>query len=247
MLDEHSKDSAMAADTSSTAAPFRIGMLIFPGLTNLDFAAPLDVFGRMPNTEVHVLARTLEPVRSDIGFPVLPTRSMADAPRLDLLFVGGGPGINALLDDAETLDFLAARAPEAQWITSVCTGALVLGAAGLLRGYKATTHWTAMEALRPFGAEPTNQRVVIDRNRVTGGGVTAGVDFGLTIAALLHGEAFAHAMQLGMEYEPAPPFRGGSASTAPSELVERVKAQMAPGTAMRVAAAERIARARGWL
>ena len=143
----NSIDSPLAATRPvDTRTPFHVGMLIFPGLTNLDFAGPLDVLARMPNTVVHILSKNTEPVLSDVGIALLPSMRMADAPKLDVLFVGGGPGVNALMEDAETLRFLSSRAPEAQWITSVCTGALVLGAAGLLRGFKAATHWTAMEA-----------------------------------------------------------------------------------------------------
>ena len=225
---------------------FRIGMLIFPGMTHLDFAAPLDVFARMPNTQVHVLAKTLDPVVTDIGMRELPTLRMQDAPALDLLFIGGGPGINVLMEDEETIGFLTQRAPQARWITSVCTGALVLGAAGLLRGYKAATHWTAMEVLPYFGAEPVHRRVVVDRNRITGGGVTAGLDFALTVAAALHGDTHAQAMQLGMEYAPEPPFDTGSPATAPAALVDRVRALAAKSTDARMAAAQRIAQRHGW-
>lgn len=235
------------ADPTRKPGDFHIGMLIFPGMTNLDFAGPLDVLARLPGARVYVLAKTLEPVISDIGIPVLPTLCMADAPKLDLLFVGGGPGVNALMEDAETISFLAQRGAEAQWVTSVCTGALLLGAAGLLRGYKAATHWSAMAALPWFGAIATPQRVVVDRNRITGGGVTAGIDFGLTIAAMLHGDAFAHRMQLGMEYEPQPPFKGGTAATAPPELVAEVTSKVAASTAFRVTTAERIGRLNGWV
>ena len=229
-----------------SAAPFQIGMLIFPGMTSLDFAAPLDVFARLPNSRVHVLAKTLVPVVTDIGLHELPTSRMQDAPALDLLFIGGGPGINLLMEDEETIGFFAERAPQACWITSVCTGALVLGAAGLLRGYKAATHWTAMEVLPYFGAEPVHQRVVVDRNRITGGGVTAGLDFALTVAAELHGAAHAQVMQLAMEYAPQPPFDTGSPVTAPAELVERVRALAAKSTDARMAAAQRIAHRHGW-
>lgn len=225
---------------------FRIGMLIFPGMTNLDFAGPLEVLGRMPGAKVDVVSKGGGAVRTDLGFEVAPTGDLADAPPFDLVFVGGGPGINALMEDAETLAFLERQGAGARWVTSVCTGALVLGAAGLLRGYQAATHWTAMEALVPLGAEPVDERVVVDRNRVTGGGVTAGIDFGLVIANLLHGERTARALQLGMEYAPAPPFRSGSPREAPAEVVEAVRAGAAAMTAERVAIAQRVARARGW-
>jgi cyclohexyl-isocyanide hydratase len=201
----------------------------------------------MPNTQVHVFAKDMLPVVTDIGGRVLPSATLVDAPQMDLLFIGGGPGINALLDDADVLDFLSRQAAHAQWITSVCTGALVLGAAGLLRGYKAATHWAAMDVLVPFGAEPVHTRVVIDRNRITGGGVTAGIDFGLTVAGLLHGPEVAQAMQLAMEYNPQPPFNSGSPGTAPPDILAKVREGAAQLTATRLQAAERIARNKGWL
>ncbi len=220
--------------------PFHIGMLIFPGMTNLDFAGPLEVLARMPGTVVHVLGKERAAVLTDIGQPVLPQLTLAEAPALDMLFVGGGPGATALMEDTDVLDFLRERAPVARWITSVCTGALVLGAAGLLRGYRATTHWTAMEVLPLLGAEPVHQRVVVDRNRITGGGVTAGIDFGLAVAALLHGEAVAKGLQLGMEYDPRPPFDCGSPGSAPADLVAQVRERVATLTEARLAAARRI-------
>lgn len=225
---------------------FQIGMVIFPGMTSLDFAGPLDVFARLPDTQVHVLAKELAPVVTDIGLQQLPTLRLADAPALDLLFIGGGPGVNALMEDAETIDFFVRRAPRARFITSVCTGALVLGAAGLLRGYRAATHWSALEVLREFEAIPTAQRVVIDRNRITGGGVTAGIDFALTVAAELHGGALAQGLQLTMEYAPQPPFDTGSPATAPAPLVAAMRARLAGSTAARIEAAQRIARRNGW-
>jgi cyclohexyl-isocyanide hydratase len=225
---------------------FQIGMLIFPDMTNLDFAAPLEVFARMPDTEVHILAKDRSAIKTDIGSFVPSTMAIGEEPPLNLIFVGGGPGINALLEDEEILRFVAEKGLKADWVTSVCTGALVLGAAGLLRGYKAATHWTAMEALRPFGAEPTDKRVVVDRNRITGGGVTAGMDFALTIVALLHGDTVAQSMQLAMEYDPEPPFQSGSPKNAPPAIVERVRAGAAALTADRIAIAERVARKNGW-
>ena len=233
--------------TSRESTPFKIGMLVFSGMTSLDFAGPLDVFARLPDTEVCVLAKSLDPVVTDIGLRELPSMRMADAPMLDLLFIGGGPGVNALMEDEETISFLTSRAPRAQYVTSVCTGALVLGAAGLLRGYKAATHWAAMDILRYFGAEPIPERVVIDRNRITGGGVTAGIDFALTIAALLHGPQQAQAMQLGMEYDPHPPFAGGSASTSAPALVAAMREGMSAGTQARIDIAKRVAGRKGWL
>jgi cyclohexyl-isocyanide hydratase len=225
---------------------FEIGMFIFPGMTALDFGGPLEVFGRIPGAKVHVLAKTLEPVRTDIGFLETPTMLLSEAPKLDLLFVGGGPGSTAMMEDEEVLAFFRSRAPDAQWITSVCTGALVLGAAGLLRGYRACTHWAAMDVLPLLGATPVDDRVVIDRNRITGGGVTAGVDFGLVVARELCGSEVAQKLQLMLEYDPAPPFKGGSPRSAPASLTQSVRLQLEPSTQARLAAAERVARRNGW-
>ncbi len=226
---------------------FQIGMIIFPGMTKLDFAGPLEVFSRLPNTNVHVLWKDLDPVITDIGTCELPSMRLSDAPPLDLLFIGGGEGVNPLMEDAEILDFLFERAGDAQWVTSVCTGALVLGAAGLLRGYNAATHWAAMEVLHILGANPVYERVVIDRNRITGGGVTAGLDFALTVAAQLHGETYAQGMQLAMEYDPQPPFSSGSPRTSPPELVNAIRSSLAPMTSARIDAARRVAEKNGWV
>ena len=229
-----------------SVGPLSVGMIIFDGMTNLDFVGPHEVFARMPGATVHVLAKAPDPVVTDLGLRVQPTGTLRDAPPLDLLFVGGGPGTTALMEDAEVIAFLRDRGPAARWVTSVCTGALVLGAAGLLRGHRAATHWAAMEALIPFGAEPTHRRVVVDGNRVTGGGVTAGLDFGLVIADLLHGAEVAQGLQLGMEYDPEPPFSAGSPRTAPAALVARLRGAMAPMNERRVGVARRVVAAPGW-
>ena len=233
----------LLSDTVQAAAPepFRIGMIIFDNMTNLDFAAPQDAFTKVRTAKVHVLAKTTGFVTTDTGGRVLPDMALKDAPDLDLLFIGGGPGVTALMEDAEMLEFLSKRAPRATWITSVCTGALVLGAAGLLRGYKAATHWTAMEILPLLGAEPVYERVVIDRNRITSGGVTSGLDFGLLVVAQLAGENTAKLIQLGSEYDPKPPYHCGSPRTAPPELVQQFRALSAKTTAERVATAKRAA------
>lgn len=207
-----------------TQPALSIGMLIFPRLTQLDLTGPYEVFARLPNAQVHLIARTLDPVRSEYGLTITPDHSFATAPKLDILFVPGGAGINALMEDEELLSFLRSRANEASYITSVCTGALVLAAAGLLNGYRATTHWLSLDVLEIFGVEVIRERVVIDRNRITGGGVTSGIDFGLTLAAYLYGEAVAREIQLLIEYDPAPPFQSGSPKAADPALVERVVA-----------------------
>jgi len=198
----------------------RIGLLVFPRLTQLDLTGPFEVFGRLPDAQVLLLGEG--EARSDTGLRLRPDASYADAPQLDVVFVPGGPGVNDAMEDEALLRFLRTQAERAAWVTSVCTGALVLGAAGLLRGYRATTHWLSLDLLARFGAIPVQERVVIDRNRVTGGGVTAGIDFGLRLAAELRGEKVAQEIQLVMEYDPAPPFKGGSPKTARPELVESV-------------------------
>lgn len=219
-----------------------IGMLIFPDLTQLDFAGPHEVLTRLPQTEVNVIARTLQPVRAQSGIRIIPDTTIAAAPQVDLVFVPGGPGVGAQMEDAETLEFLRRQAQGAKYVTSVCTGALVLGAAGLLKGYRATTHWAALDLLPIFGATPVADRVVIDRNRITGGGVTAGIDFGLTVAGEAFGVRVAKSIQLGLEYNPAPPFNSGHPSTAEADIVEDERRKRAPQQAARLEQARRAAR-----
>jgi len=173
-----------------------IGLLLFPNLTQLDLTGPFETLSRMPGVRVHLVARTLEPVRSDIGLSLLPTVTLQECPDLDVICVPGGPGVNDLILDDEVLAFLRRQGAQARYVTSVCSGALVLGAAGLLRGYRAVTHWGSMGFLEPFGATPVNTRVCVDRNRITGGGVTAGIDFGLYLASVLRGEETAQRIQL---------------------------------------------------
>ena len=209
----------------------KIIMVVYPGMTPLDLFGPLQVWSGVPEVDIEFAWKTLEPALTDTGLAVVPTHTFetaAEAP--DVLFIGGGvmPTM-ALLQDEEMLSFLRSRGEKAGWVTSVCTGSLVLGAAGLLDGYKATTHWCATPMLEQFGAEYTPGRYVIDRNRATGGGVTAGIDFGLALLAQTHGDDFAKTMQLGLEYAPAPPFDCGTPDKAPQELVERVMGLFAEG------------------
>jgi cyclohexyl-isocyanide hydratase len=201
-----------------------VGMVLFPDLTQLDLTGPYEVFARTPGVEVSLLASSLEPVRSERGLAIVPDTTFADATRLDVLFVPGGAGATPAMENEEILGFLVEREPEARYVTSVCTGSLVLGAAGLLRGYRAATHWLSMDLLGMLGAEPTWERVVKDRNRITGGGITAGIDFGLAMAAELCGEATAREIQLMMEYDPEPPFDSGSPKVAECALVDEVRA-----------------------
>jgi cyclohexyl-isocyanide hydratase len=209
------------------SAPLQIGLLLFPRLTQLDLTGPLQVFGSVPGAKVHLIWKRIEPVPSDSVLMLLPTVTFADCPQLDVICVPGGIGTDDLVNDQETLDFLRAQAAGAKYVTSVCTGSLVLGAAGLLEGYRAATHWAAMDYLPLFGATPTKTRVCVDRNRITGGGVTAGIDFALTLVSILADRQMAQATQLRLEYNPAPPFNAGSPDTAPPEVLALLQERIA--------------------
>ena len=210
--------------TREHTSSISIGMVLFPNVTQLDFTGPYEVFAKLPNTLLYLLAETLEPVRSERGLTFLPDTTFAQSPAMEVLFVPGGAGINPKLEDTTFLRFLKTQGEQARYVTSVCTGSLLLAAAGLLKGYRATTHWRSLDLLGLLGVEAVAQRVVIDRNRITGGGVTSGIDFALAIAAELFGEAIAQAIQLGMEYNPQPPFESGSPQTAPPAVLARVQA-----------------------
>jgi cyclohexyl-isocyanide hydratase len=209
------------------SAALQIGLLLFPKLTQLDLTGPLQVFSALPGAQVHLVWKRIEPVPSDTVLALSPTTSFADCPQLDVICVPGGQGINDIVNDAEVLDFLRSQAEAARYITSVCTGSLVLGAAGLLDGFRAATHWTAVDYLAQFGAVPARTRICVDRNRITGGGVTAGIDFALTLVSILANRQSAEAIQLGIEYNPAPPFDSGSPDTAPVQVLEAVQARVA--------------------
>src|SRR3954452_19714635 len=201
--------------------PFHIGLLVFPAITQLDMTGPYEVFIRLPDTKVHLVWKSRDPLTAGGGMQIMPTMTFAACPQLDLICVPGGAGMNALLNDAETLDFIRAQASAARYVTSVCTGALVLGAAGLLKGKRAATHWMSRDMLLAFGATPVNERVAIDGTVITGGGVTAGIDFALTVATQLFGPELAKAIQLGIEYDPHPPFDCGAPERAEPALVEK--------------------------
>lgn len=215
--------------------PFRIGLLLFPNITQLDLTGPYEVFTKLPGAEVRLVWKTRDPVTAGGGMRLIPDTIFAECPQLDLICVPGGAGMNPLLTDVETLDFLRAQAKGARYVTSVCTGALVLGAAGLLRGKRATTHWMSHDMLAPFGAIPTKRRVVIDGAVITGGGVTAGIDFALAVAAEIAGAETAQAIQLGLEYDPHPPFDAGHPDRADATLVARVHGAAAARQAERAA------------
>ena len=223
------------------AAPLQIGLLVFPKVTQLDLTGPLQVFSSLPGAEVHLVWKRIEPVPTDTVLVLTPTMSFADCPPLDVICVPGGAGTDDKVNDAEMLDFLRRQSTAAKYVTSVCTGSLVLGAAGLLQGYRATTHWTAIDLLAPFGATPVDTRVCIDRNRVTGGGVTAGIDFALTLVSILVDRATAEMIQLRLEYNPAPPFNAGSPDTAPPEILAHMKERIAPSRQRRSEAMQRAA------
>src|SRR3954452_11011040 len=223
------------------SSPLQIGLLLFPRVTQLDFTGPLQVFSMLPDAKLHLIWKRIEPVPSDSVLTLTPTTTFADCPQLDVICVPGGIGTDDLLNDEEVLDFLRRQAEGAKYVTSVCTGSLVLGAAGLLKGYRAATHWSAMEMLGQFGATPTKTRVCIDRNRVTGGGVTAGIDFALTLVSIRVDRTTAEAIQLGIEYNPAPPFNSGSPDTAPAGVLAQVKQRIAPNQVRRLEAVKRAA------
>jgi cyclohexyl-isocyanide hydratase len=210
--------------------PSQIAMLIHPSFIPLDLFGPHAVFALLGNVQVHFVWKTREPVMAATGVPIQPTTTFAECPKqLMMLFVPGGlEGGTALMNDPEVMDFLYDRGSRAQYVTSVCTGSLLLGAAGLLRGYKATSHWTVRELLPLFGAEPLAQRIVEDRNRISGGGVTAGIDFGLYVAAKLRDEQYAKMLQLMLEYDPQPPFLAGSPEGAGTELTDHVRMRRSP-------------------
>lgn len=214
--------------------PLQIGLLVFPRVTQLDLTGPVQVFSSLPDAQLHLVWKRIEPVQSDSVITLTPTVTFADCPQLDVICVPGGYGADDLLLDEEVLEFLRKQEPKAKFITSVCTGSLVLGAAGLLKGYRAATHWTAVEALPHFGATVSRERVCIDRNRVTGGGVTAGIDFALTLVSLLKDRSAAEMIQLRLEYNPAPPFEAGSPDTAPAAIVAAMKERVASAHALRM-------------
>src|SRR5258708_28953629 len=195
--------------------PLQIGLVIFPKVTQLDLTGPVQVFSSVPGAKVRLIWKRIEPVASDSVLTLTPTITFADCPQLDVICVPGGVGTDDMINDAEMLDFLRRQAIAAKYITSVCTGSLVLGAAGLLRGYRAATHWTAIEFLERFGATPAKTRVCVDRNRVTGGGVTAGIDFALTLVSIMVDQKTAEAIQLRLQYNPPPPFTPPPPPTPP--------------------------------
>ncbi|MBD2006968.1 MULTISPECIES: DJ-1/PfpI family protein [Cyanophyceae] len=198
-----------------------IGLVFYPGMTALDIIGPQTVFATLPGIQIHRIWKTLDPIQTDDGMRIIPDTTFDNSPPLDIICIGGGLGQSAIVDDPEILAFLRQQGSMTKFITSVCGGSEFLAKAGLLQGYRSTTHWMFREQLAAAGVQVRTERVVIDRNRMSGGGVTAGIDFGLEIAKVLYGEETAKLVQLLMEYDPAPPFDVGSPEKAGAELVNK--------------------------
>ncbi|MFL6843529.1 MAG: DJ-1/PfpI family protein [Allosphingosinicella sp.] len=226
--------------------PVKVAFLVFPGITQLDFTGPAQIFARLGKATLLSVARTREPIATDSGFAIVPNATLDACRTADILCVPGGAGVHDVIDDEEQLGWVREVGQSAAFVTSVCTGSLILGAAGLLEGYRATSHWMWRDELALFGAIPTEGRVVRDRNRITGGGVTAGIDFALALVAALRGEEHARLAQLAVEYDPKPPFDSGSPESAGPERVRRIEEFAAKETEARrervKAAAERLRR-----
>lgn len=233
----------MSAFPASWHGSEKIAFLIYPQFTALDMVGPHYMLGNLMGATTHIVAKTREPVISDMKLGIMPSHTFEDCPAdIDIICVPGGTtGTLAAMEDEATIAFLKDRGSRAKYVTSVCTGSLVLGAAGLLKGYKATSHWVTRDILRVFGAEPVDARVVTDRNRVTGAGVTAGLDFGLTMVAALRDQLYAESLQLLAEYAPAPPFNSGTPNTAPKQSVDMMDGMFVDFTAKARSAAQRAA------
>ena len=201
----------------------QIGMLVFPQMTSLDILGPFEVMARAPDCEVDLVWKDLQSIEGDTRLRIVPTQRFDTAPQYDVIVVPGGPGQTAMLEDKEFIAFLRTQGAEASLVTSICTGSLLLAAAGLLTGYKATCHWLSMDILALFDVQVVPERVVVDRNRITGAGVTSGLDFAFTVVAALRGKEAARALQLMLEYDPAPPFDSGHPRVAAAALVDKVR------------------------
>ncbi|WP_095059057.1 MULTISPECIES: isonitrile hydratase [unclassified Pseudomonas] len=219
----------------------QIGFLLFPQVQQLDLTGPYDVLASLPDVKVHLIWKDLMPISASTGLLLKPTTTFDECPALDVICVPGGSGVGPLMEDDETLAFIKTQAANARYVTSVCTGSLVLGAAGLLKGKRATTHWAYHELLAPLGAIPVQDRVVRDGNLLTGGGITAGIDFALTLAAELFDQATAELVQLQLEYAPAPPFAAGSPKTASTSVLEEARQRAAGSLKLRAEITQRAA------
>ncbi|MEO6910583.1 MAG: DJ-1/PfpI family protein [Edaphobacter sp.] len=229
-------------DIPDSQKHLRIGALIFPRMDQIDFTGPFEVLSRVSDSTFHVIGKKKEPIRDVKGLILTPEMTIAESPRLDVLMVPGGYGQEELMDDEVVLSFIKEQAANAKFVFSVCTGALVCGAAGLLMGVRSTTHWASFHLLPYFGAIPVDRRVVVDGNHVSAAGVTAGIDGALTLAALLRGDLAAQQIQLGLEYAPEPPFESGTPKTAPAEVLAAARNETREFTARRLATAIRVGR-----
>lgn len=200
-----------------------IVFVLFDNVTQLDFTGPVRFLSRLPGADIHVVSKDGQAVSTDSGFAILPRSSFADCPPADILCVPGGHGVRGAIGDRDIVDFVARQGSDAQWVTSVCTGAFILGAAGLLQGKRATCHWGYTHLLPLFGATHEAARVVRDGNLVTAGGVTSGIDFALQLIAMIAGDPVAQSIQLALEYDPAPPFVGGTPATAPDDITRHLR------------------------
>jgi len=206
--------------------PVSVAFLLFPNVTQLDLTGPAQVLSRLGRVKLDLVWRSREPVPTDAGFDIVPTATFDEIDAVDVLCVPGGIGVTDVMEDEAAMAWVRRIGAQAQWVTSVCTGSLILGAAGLLQGYRATSHWAWRHYLAAFGAEPVAERVVFDRNRVTGGGVTAGIDFGFALMSAIRGEPHARLVQLSLEYDPAPPFESGSPDKASPDLLAAFEQRM---------------------
>ena len=218
----------------------QIGSLLFEGLDQIDLTGPFEVLSRIPNSTYRIYAKSTAPVKDIVGLQLAANADLASAPKLDVLHVPGGPGQEALMEDEAVLQWVRQQAASALCVFSVCTGALICGAAGLLKGKRATTHWTAMHLLHHFGATLVDQRVVEDGDLLCAAGVTAGIDGALRLAARLRGDDVAQGIQLYMAYQPEPPFDAGSPERAPAAVTARMRAGAASLTERREATASRV-------
>ena len=218
-----------------------IGTFIYPRMDQIDFTGPFAVLSRLPDSELHVMALERGPIKDHKGLVLTPQTTISEAPPLDVLHIPGGPGQEALMRDERVLSMIRRHADQGRLVFSVCTGALLCGAAGILRGRRATTHWSAFDLLHYFGATPVNARVVVDGNIVTAAGVTAGIDGALRLAALLRGDRVAQEIQLDIQYAPEPPFNAGTPQSAPGEVVDALKERFGPLTEARRATARALA------
>jgi cyclohexyl-isocyanide hydratase len=221
--------------------PFTIGALIFPRMDQTDFTGPFEVLSRIPNSTIHVIAKTKSPVRDMLGLILTPEMNIAEAPEFDVLLVPGGYGQQQLMNDEEVLSVIRNHFTAGRLLFSVCTGALLCGAAGILRGRQATTHWAAWNLLPYYGAAPVRSRVVLDGNLVTAAGVTAGLDAALVVASLLRGDAIAQEIQLSIQYAPNPVFHSGTPDTAPAEVLQAFNKSYSAIAASRETEARRFA------